>query len=66
MSPDNSHVGVASQEGIPNLQMLDFLEVTLGVVAGVEESPVVRPQEVFPPEVLAFGQLQLISGNKAT
>ena len=66
MSPDNSHVGVASEEGIPNLQMLDFLEVTLWVVAGVKESPVVRPQEVFPPEVLALGQLQLVRGNKTT
>ena len=66
MCPDHSHVGVPSQQRIPDLQMLDFLEVSLGVVARVKESPVVRPQEVFPPEVLAFGQIQLISGNKTT
>ena len=66
MSPDNCHVGIASEEGVPHLQMLDFLEVSLRVVAAVEESPVVRPQEVFPPEVLALGQLQLVRGNKTT
>ena len=46
--------------------MLDFLEVTLRLVAAVKEAPVVRSQEIFPPEVLAFGQLQLVSGNKTT
>ena len=66
MGPDHSHVGVASEERVPHLQMLDFLEVTLRLVAAVKEAPVVRSQEIFPPEVLAFGQLQLVSGNKTT
>ena len=66
MGPDHSHVGVASEERVPNLQMLDLLEVDLRLVGAVKEAPVVRAQELFPPLMLPFGQLQLIVRNKTT
>ena len=56
VSPDNNHVRISGEEIIPDLQMLDLLEVDLGVVRAVKEAPVVRPKEVLPPEVLLPGQ----------
>ena len=66
MGPDHRHVGVASEERVPHLQMLDLLEVDLRLVGAVKEAPVVRAQELFPPLMLPFGQLQLIVRNKTT
>ena len=57
VSPDNNHVRISREEIIPDLQVLDLLEVDPGVVEVIKESPVVRPQEVLPPVVVQSGQL---------
>ena len=60
VSPDNNHVGIPLQQSVPDLQMLDLLEVLLWFVVLVEESSEVRSQELLPPAIVLGSQLQLI------
>ena len=60
MGPDSDQVRVPSEKVVPHLQVLDLLEVLLGVVSAVEESPVKRTQDSLPPLVLQPGQRQIL------
>ena len=66
MSPDHYHVRISLKQVIPDLQVLDLLEVLLGLVGLVKESSEVRSKEVLPPAIVPGCQLQLIFRNKAT
>ena len=66
MSPDNNHVGIPLQQSVPDLQMLDLLEVLLWFVVLVEESSEVRSQELLPPAIVLGSQLQFIIRHKTS
>lgn len=66
MSPDHNHVGISLKQVIPDLQVLNLLEVLLWLVGLVKESSEVRTKEVLPPAIVPCCQRQLIFRNKTT
>ena len=64
--PDDCHVGVASKEIVPGLEVHDLLEVGPGLVAGVEEASVVGAEHLLPPPVLLGRKLKLLGRHPAT